>query len=250
MKKGMILFMVSILVACTPNIKEETTTPKEEMTTTMTTTIQATGETTTTQEIIETTKAMQSEKDIDDYNSIYVIINKQRPLPENYEPSDLVIPNVSLMKELYLRKEAAKAIEEMFEAALNDGIELKIGSGYRSYAYQSRLYSNYAKRDGEEAASRYSSKPGQSEHQTGLVVDLAASNEVCYLEQCFEDTKEAQWLFEHSYKYGFVLRYLKDKEDITGYMYEPWHYRYIGKEEAKKVYESGLTLEEYFGLVE
>lgn len=188
--------------------------------------------------------------DIDSYQSINVIINKERNLPSDFKPDDLVVPNVDLMKDLYLRKEAANAIEEMFNAASDEGISLKIGSGFRSYSYQETLFNNYVSRDGIEEANKYSAKPGQSEHQTGLAADIASKSEYCYLKNCFKDTDEGIWLSENAYKYGFVLRFMEGKEEITGYIFEPWHYRYIGKEEAKKVYDSGKTLEEYYGLVD
>ncbi len=187
--------------------------------------------------------------DIDSENSINVIVNKTRPLSSDYVPNDLVKPNVSLMKDsILMQREASEAIEEMFNGAKDEGIYLSIGSGYRSYSYQKTLYNNYVNRDGEEAANRYSAKPGKSEHQTGLAADIGSTSQECYLKNCFKDTKEGKWLKENAYLYGFILRYTEEKEDITGYIFEPWHYRYIGKEESLKVFESGLTLEEYYNL--
>ncbi len=188
--------------------------------------------------------------DLVSYDSIHVIINKKHPLPEDYEPDDLIVPDVPAMKELTMRKEAADAMKIMFDAAKKDGIELAIGSGYRSYSYQKNLYQNYVARDGEEAANRYSAKPGQSEHQTGLAADLAALDGECYLQGCFMNTDEGKWLAEHAHEYGFILRYPEEKEEITGYIFEPWHYRYLGIEEALKIKESGLTLEEYYNYTE
>lgn len=189
--------------------------------------------------------------DLTSFDSINVIINKKHPLPQDFVPADMVKPNVTCMKDgIKLQKEAAEAIEEMFSAAQEAGYSLAIGSAYRSYDYQKNLYDNYVARDGEDAANRYSAKPGQSEHQTGLAADLAVSSGYCYLKNCFKDTEEGEWLKENSYLYGFILRYPEEKEEITGYIFEPWHYRYIGKKEALKVFESGLTLEEYYDLLD
>lgn len=195
--------------------------------------------------------ALEEPVDLTSYDSINVLINKKHPLPEDYVPENMVQPDVKCMKDgILLQKEAAEAIEEMFAAAKEDGYTLAIGSAYRSYSYQKTLYENYVQRDGEAAANRYSAKPGQSEHQTGLAADLASGDGYCYLKNCFKDTEEAAWLKENSWKYGFILRYPEEKEEITGYIFEPWHFRYIGKAEAKKVYESGLTLEEYYEMLD
>ena len=177
----------------------------------------------------------------------HVIINKKHELPEDYEPEDLVEPEVKKIRESCpMREEAAQALKEMFEAAAKDGLDLMLVSGYRSYSYQKGLFDNYVARDGEEAANRYSARPGQSEHQTGLAADLGTSDQACLLMGCFKDTEAGKWLAENSYLFGFVLRYPEEKEEVTGYIYEPWHFRYIGLEQAYLVHESGLTLEEYY----
>ena len=134
------------------------------------------------------------------------------------------------------------AFEEMQAAAALDNINLFIASGYRSYDYQVELYDKYVRIDGKEQADTYSARPGHSEHQTGLTADINSADE------SFDDTPEALWLDKNCYKYGFIVRYPKGKEKYTGYEYEPWHLRYIGKEKAKIIYESGLSLEEYYGL--
>ncbi len=157
-----------------------------------------------------------------------LIANKSYSLPADYNPG--------------IDANANTALNEMINAAKNDGITLKMVSGFRSYSTQNYLYNNYVARDGKAAADRYSARPGHSEHQTGLAFDLNS------LEQSFGETKEGKWLAENCWKYGFIIRYPKDKEAITGYMYEPWHVRYLGKETAKKVYESGKCLEEYLGI--
>ena len=157
-----------------------------------------------------------------------LIANKTYSLPESYAPG--------------IDKTAESALNKMINAAKQDGINLFIKSGYRSYSTQKTLYNNYVARDGVAAADRYSARPGHSEHQTGLAFDLNS------LEQSFGETKEGKWLAEHCHEYGFIIRYPKDKEDVTGYMYEPWHVRYLGEDIAKDVYESGKCLEEYLGI--
>ncbi len=157
-----------------------------------------------------------------------LIANKTYSLPESYSPG--------------IDKTAETALNKMISAAKDDGIHLFIKSGFRSYGTQKTLYNNYVARDGVAAADRYSARPGHSEHQTGLAFDLNS------LEQSFGETKEGKWLEEHCHEYGFIIRYPKDKEDVTGYMYEPWHVRYLGEDIAKDVYKSGKCLEEYLGI--
>ena len=121
--------------------------------------------------------------------------------------------------------------------------ELYISSGFRSYTLQKSLYERYCARDGKAAADRYSARPGNSEHQTGYAIDL---NTITY---SFANTTEGKWIAANCYKYGFILRYPKEKEDVTGIVYEPWHWRYVGVEYAKKIKDSGLCLEEYLDSV-
>ena len=130
----------------------------------------------------------------------------------------------------------------MQKAAEKDNIKLWITSGFRSYSLQTSLYNNYVLKDGKEKADTYSARPGHSEHQTGLAMDLNI------VDSSFEGTKEAIWIADNCYKYGFIIRYPKGKEEITGYKYEPWHVRYLGKELSEKVYKSGKTLEEYLNI--
>ena len=157
-----------------------------------------------------------------------LIANKSYSLPADYNPG--VLP------------EAQSAFDEMAAGAAKDGINLYIASGFRSYEYQQGLYQRYVERDGAEMADTYSARPGHSEHQPGLAFDLNENSDA------FAGTPEAEWLEDHAHEYGFIIRYPADKEDITGYNYEPWHVRYLGKEIAEKVYESGLCLEEYLGI--
>lgn len=156
-----------------------------------------------------------------------LIANKSYPLPKNYNPG--------------VNPEAKAALDQMFAAAASEGLILRVASGFRSYSTQQKLYNNYVKRDGVAAADRYSARPGYSEHQTGFAFDINKAS------GSFTGTPECNWLAANAYKFGFILRYPEGKENITGYMYESWHYRYIGVEKAEKIYNSGLTLEEYYG---
>ncbi|WP_340400331.1 M15 family metallopeptidase [Paenibacillus sp. FSL H8-0079] len=183
--------------------------------------------------------------------SMTVIVNKQRSLPEGYEPDDLVEPNVPFSfdephEKRHMRKEAAEALEKLFAGAKADGIELRAVSGYRSYQRQVSIYNNNVKTKGQEYTDRVSSVPGRSEHQTGLAIDVSSPSVGNVLEEVFGTSKEGQWLAEHAAEYGYVIRYLQGEEDTTGYVYEPWHIRYIGTDLALDVAKSGLTLEEYF----
>lgn len=186
--------------------------------------------------------------------SISVLVNKQFALPEKYEPSDLVYPDVPFTfkektEKRQMRKEAAGALEKMFAGAKKDGISLAGVSAYRSHATQKTLFNNYVKKDGEEKARMYSAVPGTSEHETGLAIDVSGSDGKCAAQDCFAGTKEAQWLAKHASEYGFIVRYLKGKESITGYQYEPWHLRYVGTTIAQEISSKGITLEEYLNAV-
>lgn len=171
-----------------------------------------------------------------------ILVNKFYHLKEDYTPSDLVSLSGNYNKGTNnkMRNEAALAFMEMVDAAKLDNIILYNMSAFRSYDYQVNLYDRYIKRDGKEVADKYSARPGYSEHQSGLCSDL--NN----ISDSFEGTDEAIWLKNNAYKYGFILRFPKGKEDITGYKYEPWHYRYVGVSAAKIIYEDNITLEEYY----
>lgn len=189
-----------------------------------------------------------------DPQSIAVLINKQFALPEDYEPKDLVYPDVRFtfkekIEKRMLRKEAAAALEEMFAGAEKDGIYLAGVSAYRSHKTQTALFNRYVAKDGEEVAKTYSAVPGHSEHETGLAIDVSGSDGKCAAESCFGDTKEAAWLADHAVDYGFIIRYPEGKEGITGYKYEPWHLRYVGKEISTDIGERDITLEEYYDAV-
>lgn len=175
-------------------------------------------------------------------DGVLMLVNKYYYLTEDYEPNDLVTLTAKYNKgtNSKMRKEAANAFMKMADAAMLDNIVIKNASGYRSYNYQVSLYDNYVKKDGKEAADTYSARPGFSEHQTGFVSDINI------IDTSFENTDDFLWLHDNAYKYGFILRFPKDKEDVTGYQYEPWHYRYVGKKAAKTIHDEELTLEEYY----
>jgi D-alanyl-D-alanine carboxypeptidase len=197
----------------------------------------------------------KSERSLDEPSSLWVIANKQRPLqPTSYVPNDLVAPEVALRlsaesEEMLLRTAAANALEELFAAAKADGLDMMLASAYRSYSYQEGLYNTYVKKQGQSVADTQSARPGYSEHQTGLAADIEPASRECEIEACFGDLPEGKWLAEHAHEYGFVIRYPQGKADITGYIYEPWHLRYVGKELATEVKNQDVaTLEEFFGL--
>ncbi|KRG14839.1 M15 family metallopeptidase [Lederbergia galactosidilytica] len=186
-------------------------------------------------------------------NDVAILVNKQYRLPDQYEPDDLVYPDVPFIfsekvEKRKLRKVAAKALEKMFAAAEKDGVYLAGASGYRSQSTQVTIYNNYVDQDGKEKADRYSARPGHSEHQTGLSIDVSGISAECAVEECFADTAEAKWVADHAHEHGFIIRYPKDKENLTGYIYEPWHIRYVGKELAKEIFEQDITLEEYYNV--
>jgi len=176
--------------------------------------------------------------DIEKAADLLVLVNKYNKLDESFIPENL--EKVSYGSAT-LKEEARIAFDKMCEAALKDKIYIYGGSGYRSYSHQLRLYNNYVKQDGKKAADTYSARAGHSEHQTGLAMDIL-NGRWDYID---ESDKEYTWLINNSYKYGFILRYPEGKEKITGYMYEPWHYRYIGTELAEEITKENLTYEEY-----
>lgn len=183
-------------------------------------------------------------------SDIWKIVNKKQGFNQpDYRANDTqVVPVATLsgrgQDERSMRQVTFGDLEAMFIAAKNSGVHLKLGSGYRSYSTQKFLFSRYAKQYGEAQASTFSSRPGHSEHQSGLAADLVGSDGSCWVDECFENTSAGKWLNQNAHKYGFILRYPKGKQAITGYKYEPWHFRYVGKDLAIAIKQSGLTLEE------
>lgn len=182
-----------------------------------------------------------------------VMVNKFWSLPEGYRPGDLIKPSVPFSfgvensDRSKLRAEAAESLEVMFQVAKGEGIELYARSGFRSYETQEAIFKNEVATFGYEQAVLYVALPGTSEHQTGLAMDITAKSVGLELVEKFEGTAEGKWLAENAHHYGFILRYPKGKTNITGYAFEPWHFRYVGVEIAGEIYAKGLTLEEYLG---
>ena len=205
----------------------------------------------TVEPTVEPTIDPESDPRFTSTDSVLVFANKKHKLPDGYVPGDLVSLSVSTAYgDVQMRQEAADAIANMFNAANAEGIYPVVTTAYRGEDFQRQLYDNYVNRDGQEAADTYSSRPGYSDHQTGLAADISWASNGYNLNRDFENTAEGQWLAQHAHEYGFVMRYPDGKQDITGYMYEPWHFRYIGVEEATALYNTdpNMTMEEYYGI--
>lgn len=176
-------------------------------------------------------------------NKINILVNKHNYLKEDYVPENLKsLSSTYALSNMKMVEEAANAFESLSKDASKENYRIIAMSTYRSYEYQIDLYNKYVKSDGKDAADTYSGRPGNSEHQTGLAVDVYNQTET-YTN--FEKTKEYNWMQENAYKYGFILRFPKDKENETGYEFESWHYRYVGKDIAKYIHKHNITLEEY-----
>lgn len=188
--------------------------------------------------------------DLDSPGSFTVVVNKHRPLnPLDFEAADMTVPVV--VGNPYsrpLRSEASAALDSMATAVNAAGMWITIASAYRSYDTQVSVFNDFVSRDGQAIAETYSARPGYSEHQTGLAVDLDDGSG-CLVEICFADTPAGQWLAANSWQFGFVLRYPNGFDSVTGYQFEPWHFRYVGTEVAVAMHNKGVaTLEEFFGL--
>jgi len=208
---------------------------------------------TTTQNGNSTPEFNKNLYSVDESASLWVVVNKGRVLPSTYVPEGLVVPNIPLRlgassSEMHIRSDAAAALEQMADDAKNQGINLMLASGYRSYSNQVATYAGFVKQSGQAAADTYSARPGHSEHQSGLAADLEPTSRKCEVQDCFADTPEGKWLAVNSYKYGFIIRYQKNNESLTGYQYEPWHVRYVGVDLAAQINRTGQTLEQFFGL--
>lgn len=193
---------------------------------------------------------------IDDPKSPWVVVNKKRALnPAHYAPSDLTTPNIPLRSNITSQERqvtavTARALESLVGDAKEQGIGLTLESGYRSYSFQENLYSRYVRQQGQFVADTQSARAGHSEHQTGLTADLGGITQpACNVEPCYADTPEGRWVAANAHKYGFIVRYPKGKTAITGYMYEPWHVRYVGIELSTEMHSQGIaTMEEFFNL--
>jgi len=184
-----------------------------------------------------------------DPSDLLILVNKQNKAPS--VPFTLVKPDVtptrpSVSENIYMRPEAARALEALFEGAAQEGITLYATSGFRSYSTQKAIFDRKAEERGETAANRSVAKPGYSEHQTGLAMDIEGKTTLgTGLTDAFGESPEGIWVAENCHEYGFIIRYPKDKTHITGYIYEPWHLRYVGVEAAGEIAALDVTLEEY-----
>lgn len=182
--------------------------------------------------------------EVKDPGSINVLCNKYNKLPNTYEPENLVlIDSLYTDKEIYLRKEAYNAFINLYNDTKENNLNLQITSAYRSYKYQDDLYNRYVARDGRKEADTYSARPGHSEHQTGLAIDVSKPGVAL---SKFKYTDEAKWIKDSAHLYGFTIRYPEEKENITGFMAESWHIRYVGIDIATYLYENKLTYDEYY----
>lgn len=181
---------------------------------------------------------------LDDVKSIWTVANKQRPLnPKTYAPTDLVAVGGGQQ----LRSEAAQALAKLIAGGKTQGLSISPLSGYRSYNTQVSVYNNEVASNGQAVADSQSARPGHSEHQTGLAIDVGGGG--CGIEDCFGNTAEGKWVAANAHTYGFIIRYSSGKQAITGYRAEPWHIRYVGAELATEMQKQGVqTLEEFFNL--
>jgi len=190
-------------------------------------------------------------KSTSDPASYWVVVNKERPLsPKTYAPTDLVSVPVASVNPPKLRKTASAAVVTMFAAFhKSTGLSMQSQSAYRSYSSQKSVYAGWVSQLGQKGADKTSARPGFSEHQTGLAIDISAKPAKCTLKSCFASTPQGKWLAKNAWKYGFILRYPKYLTKSTGYEFEPWHYRYVGKNLSKEMHATGeKTLESFFDL--
>jgi D-alanyl-D-alanine carboxypeptidase len=188
---------------------------------------------------------------IDDPASTWVVVNKPRPLnPITFTPASLVYPEVTYVNRQPMRPEVAEALVAMFHAGKSEaGLDFSVQSAYRSFESQTSVYNDDAARNGAAYADTDTARPGHSEHQTGLAVDISAVPAKCSLDACFAHTPQGEWLAANAWRFGFLLRYPADKVAVTGFAFEPWHFRYVGVPLATQLRATGTTtLEEFFGV--
>ena len=232
-----VLIIISVLILLFL-LDKKVGAPQNNTNTTSSNTQKQTNKATTKKEIVFD----KSKYSIDNPISIWVVVDKKRPLvPMTYAPTDLI----SVGNGQVMRNESASAFAQMIADAKKVGYTLLAESGYRSYSTQVSVYGNEVKNFGQITADTESARPGYSEHQTGWAIDIASPG--C-AEDCFGKTMASKWLLANAYKYGFFERYPANKTNITGYRNEPWHFRYVGKELALEIQKTGQTLEEFFGL--
>lgn len=189
----------------------------------------------------------------DQEKGLLILVNKTHSITQDYKPDDLtaILYFAADRAEAtrYMRTEAAEHFHEMVEAAADEGLTLVMTTAYRSYGFQKMLFDNYVTQKGEEEANKTSAKPGESEHQTGLAVDITSPSVDNQLTVTFGSTPEGQWIAENAHRFGFILRFPESSQSITGYSFEPWHFRYVGFTAAEMIYERGITLEEFLGQI-
>ena len=193
----------------------------------------------------------KSAQSIDDPNSTWVVVNKVRPLnPMDFTPPSLVYPDVTYVNRQPMRPEVADALVAMFRAGKAEaGLDFSVQSAYRSFDSQTRVYDDDVARNGQAYADTETARPGHSEHQTGLAVDISAVPARCSLDACFAQTPQGEWLAANAWRFGFLLRYPADKVAVTGFTFEPWHFRYVGVPLATQLRDAGVsTLEEFFSV--
>lgn len=189
-----------------------------------------------------------------DPSSLWVIVNKNYPLSNpQYVPNDLMVPDIKLRldpaaEQMRISQKIYQPLKDLFAAGKAAGFEFELGSGYRSYSLQKQFYDEYVRTMGEAEANRTSARPGTSEHQTGLAFDIEASGQKCHLDKCLAELPDGRWLAAHAHEYGFIIRYPLGKEAITGYDFEPWHLRFVGKDLASQLHTDNKTMEEFFGI--
>lgn len=247
----LILFIVSRDDSNDEN-KEAPTTQEQETETSSEETVADPNEVLLPEEYFNEVEEVDGVKYITNTDNMVQLVNSEYHLPSDYIPPDLVVPDVEMafgdtsLDKAHLRQEAADALELMFADAAEQGIELVMVSGYRSYDRQEELFEQeVAERGSVEAAAQWVAVPGTSEHQTGLAVDISAKSVNCDLVEEFGSTAEGIWLQENAHEYGFILRYPAEDTEVTGINYEPWHFRYVGVEVATDMYNRDMCLEVY-----
>lgn len=187
---------------------------------------------------------------VNDPASLTFVVNKARSMPADYVPKNLVTPKLPNNNGQPIRKEMSDALDELAAAAKSEaGQAIIIASGYRSYPEQQRIYNGIVASKGQAHADEYSARPGHSEHQTGLAADVGISSQQCTLDPCFGNLPAGKWLAENAWRFGLLLRYPADLRKVVGYSYEPWHFRFVGKDVMADMHKRGIrTLEQYYGL--
>ncbi len=183
----------------------------------------------------------------ENYDQISAVVNKHYQVPADYVPDDLVTVSMNSTQLVQLREVASLSLTKLYEAVQSEGLDFLAVSGHRTDSFQSRLYSNNVASNGVESADTFSARPGHSEHQLGLAIDVSHDGT---LEEYFGETKVGMYINDNAHNYGFIISYPKGKTDLTGYIYEPWHLRYVGENYATMIYNSGLTMSEFMQLSE